>query len=254
MPRAFQQSKTRLLEEHVLQSQQGEASLKDYAVQHRVGVGNRSRCRCRSRLSKCMAGKRILLVMQAPPLPFGTAAMGRWNYVLLRGLVKRGHHVVAFAACTSQAEVDQAKSLFSSGEYDLRCFLPDLRKKLVTKWRTITRPYSFHLGPDLRKDLNTEIAKGFDVLHLEVLWSGWATLPYAQRAVVTVPFLYQIDQADQPSSSYRERILRHRSYQAERYLLRHYRHIVGVSPRLAAHIRQIAPDSEVHAIPFDFGP
>lgn len=197
-----------------------------------------------------MHGRRILLVMQAPPLPFGTAAMGRWNYVLLRGLVERGYRVTAFAACTSQAEIDQTAAIFSSGEYDLRCYLPDRREGLAAKWRTLRRPYSSQLSPELRRDLDIEISRGFDVLHLEVLWSGWATLLHAKRAVITVPFLYQIDQGDQAPGSFREKLLRQRTYRAERYLLRQYRHIVGVSPRLAAHIRDISPASEVHAIPF----
>ena len=197
-----------------------------------------------------MVGKRILLVMPAPPLPFGTAAMGRWNYVLLKGLVNRGHRVTAFAACSSEAEAKQAGALFTSREYDLRCYLPDQRAGLAAKWRTFQRPYSSRLSPDLLRDLEAEIAPGFDVLHLEVLWSGWAALPFARRAVITVPFLYQIDQADQPPGSYREKLLRYLTYRAEDQLLRRYKHIVGVSPRLADHIRKISPESNVHAIPF----
>jgi hypothetical protein len=42
---------------------------------------------------------RIIIVMQEPPLPFGSAP-SRWYYVLLKTLVERGHNVSAFATCT----------------------------------------------------------------------------------------------------------------------------------------------------------
>jgi glycosyltransferase involved in cell wall biosynthesis len=198
-----------------------------------------------------MQGKRILLLlMGGAPLPFGTAAMGRWYYVLLRGLVERGHRVTAFATCSTNDEVERARALFPAPGYDLRCYLPDRRVGLSAKWNTFRRPYSSPLSSALQRDLDHEINRGFDVLHLEVLWSGWAALPHARQAVVNVPFLYQIDQADQAPASVQERLFRNRSYQAERRLLQSYPNIVAVSPRLAAHIRKIAPGSEVHSIPF----
>src|SRR3982751_6629935 len=64
---------------------------------------------------------RIVLVMIEPPLPFGNAA-ARWFYVLLKGLVERGHHVTALAACSKPAEMEQARGLFPAPGYDLRLF------------------------------------------------------------------------------------------------------------------------------------
>ena len=49
---------------------------------------------------------RVVVVMVEPPLPFGTAA-ARWYYVLLRGLVERGHRVTAFAVCSNAADVER---------------------------------------------------------------------------------------------------------------------------------------------------
>ena len=50
---------------------------------------------------------RVVVVMIEPPLPFGSAA-ARWYYVLLRGLVERGHRVTAFAVCSNAADVEKA--------------------------------------------------------------------------------------------------------------------------------------------------
>lgn len=196
-----------------------------------------------------MAGRRILLLMLGSPLPFGNA-MGKWYHVLLKGLVERGNSVTAFATCTTRDELEQTKALFASPHYDLRCYLPDGQRGFKSKLATLRRPYSYPLSSELQRDLESEISRGFDVLHLEVLWSAWLGLSHTDRAVVNVPYLYQIDWADQSPHSWRERISRYRTYRAERYLLRQYPAIIGVSPRLATRIREIAPRSAVHAIPF----
>lgn len=197
-----------------------------------------------------MRNKRLLLVMIGPPLPFGTGAMGKWYYVLLRGLVARGYDVTAFATCTTREEVEQTQGLFSPPGYDVRCYLPEEATGVGAKWRTLRHPYSSPLTPHLKRDFRAETARGFDILHLEVLWSGWLGLSQAERAVVNVPYLYQIDLADQPPRSVTERILRHRTFRAERFLLRRYPTVSAVSPRLATRIREISPRADVHAIPF----
>src|SRR5438270_612685 len=76
-----------------------------------------------------MTPLRIALVMIEPPLPFGNAA-ARWFYVLLRGLVERGHRVTAFAACGQPAELAAARDLFPSPSSDLPLyeFIPDDRR------------------------------------------------------------------------------------------------------------------------------
>jgi hypothetical protein len=68
-----------------------------------------------------MRSLRVLLVLIEPPLPFGHAA-GRWFYVLLKGLVQRGHRVTAFAVCGKPGEMAAARDLFPSPEYDLRLY------------------------------------------------------------------------------------------------------------------------------------
>src|SRR5207302_3554759 len=85
---------------------------------------------------------RILLVMIEPPLPFGNAA-ARWYYVLLKGLVERGHRVTTFAACSNPAEVGPVKTLFPPAKYDLRCYPFPERKGWRSKFETLRQPYSY---------------------------------------------------------------------------------------------------------------
>jgi glycosyltransferase involved in cell wall biosynthesis len=191
---------------------------------------------------------RIVLVLTDPPLPFGTAA-GRWYYVLLRGLVARGHAVTAFGVCTRPEQAAQARELFPAPAYDLRIYAPPRRRGVLAKLQTLGRPFSYLFGPDLRQDLQAELARGFDVLHLEQHWSGWVGLEHADRALVHVLNLYEIDLADAPVRSVRERFRRRAVFRAERWLLRRFPTIVTLTPRLTERVRRISPEAAVHTIP-----
>ena len=52
-----------------------------------------------------MQPRRIVLVLTAPPIPFGTAS-ARWYNVLLKGLVERGHRVTALTPFAERAEAE----------------------------------------------------------------------------------------------------------------------------------------------------
>ncbi len=70
------------------------------------------------------------------------------------------------------------------------------------------------------------------------------------RAVVGVPYLCQLDLADQPSTGPKDWARRRLTYRAERILLRSYPRLIAVSPRLARSIHELAPDASVDVIPF----
>jgi hypothetical protein len=126
---------------------------------------------------------RVVLLLLEPPVPFGNAG-ARWFYVLLKDLVDRGHRVTAFATCSKAEEIDRARELFPAPQYDLRCYPHPRRRGWRAKWQTLRRPFSYMFGPELLRDLHAELGRGFDVLHLEQLWGGWAVLPWRDRALV----------------------------------------------------------------------
>lgn len=177
--------------------------------------------------------------------------MGRWFYVLLRGLVERGHRVTTFVVCHTAQEIEQTRELFQAQEYDLRCYLiPQENGGWAAKWRTLSQPHSFLLPPELQADLETELANGCDILHLEALWSAWLGWHHAERVVVSVPYLFQIDLDHRPAASLRDRVRRHVTFRGERQILRHYQTITTVSPRLSEYVRAINPTAYVQTIPF----
>lgn len=186
--------------------------------------------------------------MFAPPLPFGNAA-ARWYYVLLKGLVERGHYVTAFAPCSTLADIRQAQALFPVPEYDLRCYPFPKRHGLMAKIETIQQPYSYVFSPELRQDLAIELAKPYDILHLEELWSGWLGFQHLERAVVNVLYLFSLDRVFQSPNSLENRFRRLITYSAEKKLLKTFPRMITLSDRLAKHIGQINPKACLHTIP-----
>ncbi len=187
---------------------------------------------------------RILLVVLEAPVPFGNAA-ARWYYVLLRELAARGHRVTCYAACSKASEIDETRRLFPSPAYDVRPYPFPVRSGLRSKLATLRRPYSYMFSADLKRDLEAELARGFDVLHLEQLWTGWLGLAHAQRALVNVHYLPSIDLGDtRPSDGIGRRdswLMR----RAERTLLRRLERFHACSSRLAAEIANVHPSAAV---------
>lgn len=184
---------------------------------------------------------RVILVMQQPPLPFGGAA-GRWLYVLLRGLIARGHRVTAFAACPPQ-DISTARPLFDK-TVDLRLF-PHWPRGIRKAVEGVRRPSSYLFSPQFRQELALELTGHFDVLHLEELWSGWMGLGATERAVLNVHNLYAIDLAGQPTG----RLEFARLTRAERQILRRYPTLTALTPRLADELKRVSPRARVTTTP-----
>src|SRR3954447_8527701 len=109
-----------------------------------------------------MSPLRIVLVTIEPPLPFGNAA-ARWYYVLVKGLLERGHRVTTFSACSKPDEIQKARALFPASADDLRLYPFPERSGWRSKRDTALRPFSYMFGSELRRDLQAVLADGFDV-------------------------------------------------------------------------------------------
>ena len=192
---------------------------------------------------------RVILVMTEPPLPFGHAT-ARWSYVLLKGLAERGHRVAAFTASSKLRAIEEAKALFPWPNYDLRCYTHPKRNGLHAKWETLRRPYSYMFGRGLRRDLGAELARGFDVLHLEGTWAGWLGRGNdAFKVLLNCHNLYDIDQSAQSARGLRDRLRRMLQRRTERLLLRSYPMLMTLTPRLKDAVRAIAPNTSIHVVP-----
>ena len=192
---------------------------------------------------------RILLLIPVPPLPYGNAD-ARWYYVLLKGLVVRGHRVTAFVPCATSEDIFKTQALFPASEYDLRCYLiPQQKKGLINKIKTIQQPYSYIFSQQLRQDLATELAKPYDILHLEQLWSGWLGLEHKERAVVNIHYLFSLDGTFEHNKSLETRFRKFFTYRAEQKLLKAFSKIITLSERLTKHIETINPQAQIYTVP-----
>lgn len=191
---------------------------------------------------------RIALVLQELPLPF-ESAVGRWYSVLLRGLVARGHDVTAFAASGRPAAIPEAEALFPAPRYRLRCYPHAPAAGLRSTWAALRRPRSYPFDAAFRRDLEAEIARGVDVLHLEDLWSGWLALPHARLAFLSLHNLLEADLAGVTADTLRGRLRDLRARRAERFLVRRFPVIRTLTPPLSARVRALNPRAHVHTIP-----
>lgn len=192
---------------------------------------------------------KILLVINSPPLPFGNAD-ARWYYVLLKGLVEKGHSVTAFVACNTLEDIAKSQTLFPAPKYDLRCYLiPTENKGLIDKIKTIQQPYSYVFSPEFRQELARELVKPYDILHLEQLWSGWLGLEHRERAVVNIHYLFSLDGTFEDNKSLETRLRKFFTYRAEQKLLKAFPRIITLSERLTKHIQTINPEAEIYTVP-----
>jgi len=195
-----------------------------------------------------VSGLEIVLVLPDPPLPFGNAA-GRWYYALLKGLARRGHRVSAFAVCNSDYDRSKTEELFRSGESDLRLYTQAASQGLGGKIESLRRPYGYRYSPELMRDVTARVAAGCDVVHLEQLWTGWVGWDFADRALLNIHYLFEIDLAEAPVSSIKDGVLRRATGRAERRLLRHFPVISTLTPRLTDRVKELAPRASVETVP-----
>jgi glycosyltransferase involved in cell wall biosynthesis len=191
---------------------------------------------------------KVLVVLPEPPLPFGGAA-ARWYYVLLKGLEERGHRVTAFCPCKNSTEIDQARELFGKPRFDLRCYLYPQTSRIRSKWQTLRQPYSYVFGYEMRDELQKELAQGYDVLHLEQLWTGWLGPRCPRHTLINIHNLLSIDLANQRLSALNEHARHWLMINAESRLIRKFPNITTLTDRLKKRIREINPNSEVTTIP-----
>ncbi len=191
---------------------------------------------------------RIIVVLMDPPLPFGTAA-ARWYYVLLQQLAARGHEVTAFIACRSEQDIAATGAYFPPEKHDFRFYTAKPGGGLAAKLASLRQPYSYLFRGAFLRDLRRELDSGFDVLHLEQLWSGWAGRGYEGKSLLNVHYSLAVDQEGFTPPTLRDRLLWRRAYQAERHLLRRFPRIRTLTPRLSALTRAVNPGAEIHTVP-----
>jgi polysaccharide biosynthesis protein PslH len=192
---------------------------------------------------------RIILVINSPPLPFGSAD-ARWYYVLLKELVAKGHQVTTFAVCSNLADIAKAQAIFPAPDYDLRCYpIVPGKTGIAAKIATFRQPYAYIFSDDFRRDLAIELAKPYDILHLEQLWSGWLSLAHRDRSLINIHYLHSLDGSFDNNNSIETRMRKLMTDRAEQKLLTAHPYISTLSDRLSQQIKVINPQAKIYTVP-----
>jgi glycosyltransferase involved in cell wall biosynthesis len=199
---------------------------------------------------------RAVLVLPAAPLPFGDTA-ARWFHVLATELLRRGHEVACLTVTDEPvAKVDEARrrleaAATSPGRLRFHAFpLRSAANPVVRKLRNACRPFSELVhAPGFRETLAAELERGYDVLHLEQLWSGWAGLG-VPRALLTIHHLEVIDLEDTRGGTLYERKARWQMARATAALLRDTSTMRLFTTRLLDHVQVVNDRARCFVVPF----
>jgi len=201
-----------------------------------------------------MTKGRVIVVTLSEPYPFGHVS-GRWYYALLKELVRRRYEVRCLSVTSNSRWAELAERALVPLGVDLSFHpIEAFRGRILGKLRTIRQPFSYSLSSGLRKEFAKEIRKGYDVIHLEQLWSGYLAHQKA-RSLVVVHHLSSLDLAGlSPFGGTRLLLNRLLVHRGERYLLRRLNNISTLSDRLARELSLMNPKASVYNVPFGFDP
>lgn len=196
---------------------------------------------------------RIVVAMPGPPDPFGNAA-ARWYYVLVKGLAERGYRVSCWSGGAEVTGEERARRYLSGLQVDLHvCPVHTGARSLGGKLRTLRRPFSYFISDALSAGLDADIARGYDILHLEQLWCGYLGLE-RPRALLSVHHLELLDLASSGFRSWTFYKAKRLAWLAEKRLLRRFRNIRVTTPRLAGAVQAVAGQSRLYTVPIAIDP
>ena len=194
------------------------------------------------------------MISPSLPLPFGTAD-ARWLHVVTTELARRGVEVTCVSSTEETPEVVAAAVAASSAAgYELR-HIPLLPEPAARrKPASLRRPFSEHLRSEgLREVLAHEIRRGYDVAHVEHLFTGWIER-VVPRSVLYVHHLEVVDWGGRHDLTWRERQILFQMQRATRVLLRRAPSVIAATERLAREIgRWRSASVEVVPIGIDIG-
>ena len=198
---------------------------------------------------------RAVLVLPAAPLPFGDTA-ARWFHLLARDLLSRGHKVSCLTVTDEpRHKVDEARDRLAAvappGRLRFQAF--PLRGAVHPVWRKLrnaVRPFSeLVYAPGFHEAFERELARGYDVLHLEQLWSGWAGLG-RPRTLLNIHHLEIIDLEHTHGGTLYEQKARWQMGRATTRLLRDTPVMRLFSSRLLDRVRTFNDTARCFVVPF----
>jgi glycosyltransferase involved in cell wall biosynthesis len=171
-------------------------------------------------------------------------------------LLSRGHEVVCFTVTEEsegvvRASHEELHRHAHQGQLVCKSYSPVYAgSTLIRRAKSLAKPFSeITRAPGLLDDLSRELSRGYDVLHLEQLWTGWLGAG-VHRTLLNVHHFELIDLEDRPVQGLRDWKARLQMARATKRILRAHSHVRVFTSRLLAKARQFNPDAEYHVVPF----
>jgi glycosyltransferase involved in cell wall biosynthesis len=202
-----------------------------------------------------MSRGRVLVVTLDEPFPFGQAN-GLWCHALLKGLTEHGYDVRCLSASSNAVWAHASSTMFEGTGVRLS-FYPNHvahgQKPWARQWGTFRQPFSYRLTEALRRDLDVAIRQGYDVLHLEQLWTGYLAAG-RERTLTSIHHLEHLDLAGIWRPSGRFLFAKWLIRKAERRLLARLRHLRTTTAHLAAVAWRLNPRAAIYTVPIALDP
>jgi glycosyltransferase involved in cell wall biosynthesis len=209
------------------------------------------------RRTRVTSSVRVILVVPACPHPFGDTA-AKWFDVLVRELVRRGHAVDLLCVTEEPpARMDESRraleAVAATGPGALTTTFQSLtisRPAFRRKLQSARRPFSeIEQADGVRHTFDACVARGYDVLHLEQLWTGWLG-DGADRGLLNVHHLEVIDLDGSRGTSWGERKQRWQIGRATTAILARAPRVRFFTDRLAQRARAYNPAARHWVVPF----
>jgi polysaccharide biosynthesis protein PslH len=195
---------------------------------------------------------KVIVVTPAAPAPFGDTA-SRWFYALITELAARKHEVVLLTATEEPDQrIREAEGPLrqQSGKLEMHFHRLSVDPVAIRrKLRSFVRP-----GSELIQDrafvslVSDELAKGYDVLHLEQLSTGWLGVD-VPRALLNIHFFDEIDFQAKNGASLGERKALWQAKRATAQLLSRVQNVRLLTPRLLETAKAIEPNGRYWVVP-----
>jgi glycosyltransferase involved in cell wall biosynthesis len=201
----------------------------------------------------------VFLVVPACPHPFGDTA-AKWFDVLVRELVRRGNRVNLLCVTGEPPHrIEEARraldEITSGGRLEatfhpLTMTRPVWRRKLTS----LRQPFSeIRQGDGVLPLVDERLSRGYDVFHLEQLWTGWLAAGVS-RSVINVHHLEVIDMEGQPPRSLEERKARWQMRRATAAILGRANNVRVFTSRLSERARDYNKTARHWVVPFALDP
>ncbi len=192
---------------------------------------------------------KIVIVTPTSPHPFKNAA-ARWYYALVVRLSQIGHQVVCLTGGEDdQSTVNETRDYLNGSGVTFRYHpFDDERSLVIRKAQSLLHPRcEMSANRRLVEDLESELSRGYDILHLEQLWSG--SLGFNRPRTLLNIHHFEIIDIERHHPGWRMWKNYTQMRRGTSRILKNFKYVRVMTPRLEEKARSINPTARYWTVP-----